>query len=147
MDCVFCDIVKRFLFKYGNISFVNLRKFRFLRIFLLVLLSMFLTDTVYASGMMAADPLSSSHGNANEHCVEKIIIETHSDHHNHDSQHKQSSSNQCYKCSHCMACATVLPPTHIVSMGSQVLATNVVLIEQAINRTSVRNRKDLPSPK
>jgi hypothetical protein len=119
------------LFNYGNILFVNLKKFRFMRIFLLLLLSMFLTDTVYASGMMAAAQLSSSHGKANEHCVEKIINDTHSDHHNHDSQQKQSSSNQCYKCSHCMACATVLPPTHIVSMESQVLATNVVLIESS----------------
>ncbi len=109
---------------------MNLRDFRFLRTFLFLLLSVFLTDTVYASGMMTADQLSSNHGSANEHCIEKTNIDTHSDHHNnHDTQQKQSSCDQCSKCSHCMACLTVLPPSYLVSMKSQVLATNVALIE------------------
>lgn len=107
-------------------QFKQLKSFR---IFVFLLLAVFFTDTVYASGMMTTDLLPTSHPSANEHCIEPGHTNAHSNHHKHDSQQKQSSTDHCSKCGHCMACFTVLPPSQLDNMQSQIEAIVISLFE------------------
>ncbi len=102
------------------------KQLRSIRIFIFLLLTVFLTDTVYASGMMVANQLCANH---------TVIAVEHShdmdqhDHHKHDNDHKQSANDHCSKCGHCMACFTILPPSQLADMQSQVKATVISLFE------------------
>lgn len=108
-------------------QFKQLRSFR---LFVFLLLTIFFTDTVYASGMMVADQLCDSH---------TVSIETlhdHDDHdmvqhahHQHDETQKQSSNDPCSKCGHCMACFTVLPPSQIENIQFQHQTIEVSLFQ------------------
>ena len=51
------------------------------------------------------------------------------DYHKHDAGHKQSINDHCSKCGHCMACFTILPPSKLANMQSQVQAIGVCLFE------------------
>lgn len=98
------------------------------RIFIFLLLTIFFTDTVYASGMMVADQLCVNHTvstiqNHNDH---EMMMH---DHHHHDAGQKKSSNDHCSKCGHCMACFTILPPSQLNSIQSYVQAIEVSLFE------------------
>lgn len=102
---------------------------RLFRIFIFLLLTVFFTDTVYATGMMVADQLSANHTvSAESHIHEGHDINQH-DNHNHDIGQKQSTNDHCSKCGHCMACFTVLPPSQINKMQSQLDAIALSLFE------------------
>lgn len=107
-------------------KFKQLRSFR---VFIFLLLTIFFTDTVYASGMMVADQLCGNN-------TVSIESHNHDDHgmnkhenHQHDTGKDQSTNDQCSKCGHCMACFTVLPPSQLDKMQSQLQTTEVILFE------------------
>ena len=109
---------------------MRFKQLKSLRTFVFLLLTVFLTDTVYASGMMVDDQLSSNHhSSANAHCLKPPHAEALGDHHKHDAQQKQFSSDHCSKCGHCMACFTVLPQSQLCNMQSQVHAIAISLFE------------------
>jgi ferredoxin len=112
-------------------QFKQLRSFR---LFVFLLLTIFFTDTVYASGMMVADQLCDSH------TVSIEILHDHDDHdmvqhahHQPDEIQKQSSNDHCSKCGHCMACFTVLPPSQIENIQLQHQTVEVSLFQPSYN--------------
>ena len=108
-------------------QFKQLRLFRF---FIFLLLTVFFSDTVYASGMMVADQLCANHTvSAAEHTNHDGHSMSQYDQHKHDANQKQSANDHCSKCGHCMACFTVLPPSQLDNMQSQVQAIAVSLFE------------------
>ena len=82
-------------------QFKQLRSFR---IFIFLLLTIFFTDTVYASGMMVADQLCANHTVSTESHNPDGLDMSEMDHHKHQDDQKQSTSDHCSKCGHCMAC-------------------------------------------
>lgn len=107
-------------------QFKQLRSFR---LFIFLLLTIFFTDTVYASGMMVADQLCDNHTVSTEsHNHDDHGMNQH-ENHQHDAGQKQSTNDQCSKCGHCMACFTILPPSQLDKMQSQVHATTISLFE------------------
>lgn len=108
---------------------MDFKKIKSFRVFIFLLLTVFLTDTVYAGGMMVADQLCANHTVSTEsHNHDGHNMEQHA-YHNHDAGQKQSANDHCSKCGHCMACFTVLPPSQIGNMHSQVQAIEVSLFE------------------
>lgn len=102
----------------------QLRKFR---TFIFLLLTVFFTDTVYASGMMVANQLCDNHSiSAKDHGAHHM--HQHEKNH-HDDGQKKSTDDNCSKCGHCMACFTVLPPSQIIKMQLQVQAIEISLFE------------------
>ena len=110
---------------------MRFNKLKSFRTFIFLLIAVFFADTVYASGMMLADQLPTNHASTSEHCIQPTTTNAHSDHHKHDTQQKQSNNDHCSKCSHCMACLTVLPPSQLDNMQSQVQATAISLFESS----------------
>ena len=112
------------------------------RIFILLLLTVFFTDTVYAAGMMAAEQLPANHTvSAQSHIHEAHDINQH-DNHSHDTAHKQSTNDHCSECGHCMACFTVLPPSQIVNVQSQLQAVAISLFKpNYLSYVSVQPKK------
>lgn len=107
-------------------KFKQLRSFR---VFIFLLLTIFLTDIVYASGMMVADQLC-------ENNTVSIESHNHDDHdmnqhenHQHDAGQNELTNDQCSKCDHCMACFTVLPPSQLDKMQSRLQASEITLFE------------------
>ena len=99
------------------------------RIYIFLLLTIFFTDTVYASGMMVADQLCANHTvSAENHTHDGHDMNQH-EHHKHDAGQKQSNNDHCSKCGHCMACFTILLPSQLDNMQSQVQANEVSLFE------------------
>jgi ferredoxin len=107
-------------------QFKQLQSFR---IFIYLLLTVFFTGTVYASGMMVADQLCANHTvNTESHNHDGHDMIKH-DHHKQDAGQKQSTNDHCSKCGHCMACFTILPPSQLEKVQSQVQAIEVTLFE------------------
>ena len=107
---------------------MQLKQQQSFRIFILLLLTIFFANTVYASGMMVADQLCANHTvntiqNPDDHKMEMP------DHHKHDAGQKETSSDHCSKCGHCIACFTVLPPSQLNPIQSHVQALEVCLFE------------------
>ncbi len=102
---------------------------RSFRIFIFLLLTVFFTDTVYATGMMVADQLPANHTVSAESLIHEGHDISQHDNHNHDTGQKQSTNDHCSKCGHCMACFTVLPPSQINKMQSQLDAIALSLFE------------------
>lgn len=106
--------------------FKQLRSFR---LFIFLLLTIFFTDTVYASGMMVADQLCDNHTVSTESHNHDDDDKIQNDHHKHDAGQTQSTNDHCSKCGHCMACFTILPPSKLANMQSQVQLIEVRLFE------------------
>ena len=108
---------------------MQFKQLRSLRVFIFLLLTIFFTNTVYASGIMMADQLcanqivSTESHNHNSHGINQH------EHHQHDAGQKQSANDHCTKCGHCMACFTILPPSQLDKMQSQIQAIEVTLFE------------------
>ena len=104
-------------------------KFKTFTYYTFLLLTIFIINTVYASGMMLAGEISVNH-------TAKDIIHEH-DHHDmakhnhksHDSEQQQSTNQNCSKCGHCLACFTVLPPTQLAKIQSQTVTSTISLFE------------------
>jgi predicted aldo/keto reductase-like oxidoreductase len=110
---------------------MQFKQLKSLRTFIFLLLAVFFTDTIYASGMMVADQLSANHHTTdNAHSPEPTHVDAH-DHHKDDTQQEESSSDHCSKCGHCMACFTVLPPSQLDNMQSEVHAVANSLFESS----------------
>ncbi len=106
---------------------MQFKQLRSLRVFIFLLLTIFFTDTVYASGMMVADQLSGNHTVSTEsHNHDDHDMIQH-EHHQHDAGQKQSTNDHCSKCGHCMACFTILPPSQLDNMQSQIQAIEISL--------------------
>lgn len=108
---------------------MQFKQLRSLRVFIFLLLTIFFTDTVYASGMMVADQLCDNHTVSTESHNHDDHDMTQHDHQKHDTGQKQSTNDHCSKCGHCMACFTILPPSQLDKMQSQVQATIISLFE------------------
>lgn len=108
---------------------MQFKQLKSLRIFIFLLVTIFFTDTVYASGMMVADQLSANHTvSAESHHHDGHDMDQHENHQHGDDQ-QQSTNDHCSKCGHCMACFTILPPSQLDKMQSQVQAIEVTLFE------------------
>jgi hypothetical protein len=79
---------------------MSLSSHRLLKLFVLLLLTVFISETVYASGMMASVQFSPSHTETHaEHCYElPSAQQTHKMLHTHAI---------CIDCSHCFACFSI----------------------------------------
>ena len=108
---------------------MQFKQLKSLRVFIYLLLTVFFSDTVYASGMMVADQLCANHTASVESHTHDGHDINQDDHHKHGDDHKQSTNDHCSKCGHCMACFTVLPPSQLDNMQAQVLAIEVSLLE------------------
>ena len=108
---------------------MQFKQLRLFRIFIILLLTVFFTDTIYASGMMVADQLCANHAVTSESHQHDDHDMSQMDHHKHHDDQKQSVNDHCSKCGHCMACFTVLPPSQLANMQSQVPAIKVGLFE------------------
>ena len=108
---------------------MQFKQLRSLRTFIFLLLTVFLADTVYASGMMLADQLPANHTASAESHNHDVHDMSQHENHQHDADQKQSANDNCSKCGHCMACFTVLPPRHLNKIQAQVQATEVSLFE------------------
>ena len=109
--------------------FMRFKQLNSLRLFIFLLLTVFFTDTVYASGMMEADQFCVNHTvtiESNSHDGHDM---NHQESHKHDAEQKHATNDHCSKCGHCMACFTVLPPSQLDNMQAQVLAIEVSLFE------------------
>lgn len=116
---------------------MNYQRLKSLRIFVIMLLILFVSETVHATGMMAANELKS------QNLSSLVVNDSHSDHLQHEMQHqnhqhqannhqncnhnKSSSTHQCTKCGHCMACFTLLPPAKILNLPTQHTVIDNVL--------------------
>lgn len=108
---------------------MQFKQLRSLRVFIFLLLTIFFTDTVYASGMMVANQLCASHTVSTEsHKYDDHGMNKH-ENHKRDAGQKQSTNDHCSKCVHCMACLTILPPSQLDKMQSQIQATTISLFE------------------
>lgn len=120
------------------------KNFKYLRFFIFLLTTVFLLDTVYASGMMTAAQISANNSDVTEdhlevnHYGDAQHSDAHSNHH-HDSHKKQSSDSGCSKSSHCMACFTVLPPSQLKNIQSQMQQITTSLFKTSyISHVSAR---------
>lgn len=107
-----------------------------LRVFVFLLLTMFISETVYAAGMMAAVELHTEHHSALANDTEhEGHTHQHNQHHqsslddHHKSQDKSTSTNNCTKCGNCMACFTVLPSPQIENLPPQHMVEAIVLFK------------------
>ncbi len=78
---------------------------------------------------MVADQLCDNHVVTTESHNHDDHDMTQHDHQKHDAGQKQSTNDHCSKCGHCMACFTILPPSQLDKMQSQVQAIEVALFE------------------
>ena len=108
---------------------MRFKQLRLLRMFIFLLLTVFFTDTVYASGMMTSDQMCGNHAVGSENHTHDGHDIHQNDHHKHDEAHKQFPNDHCSKCGHCMACFSVLPPSQLDNMQSQPQTIAVCLFE------------------
>ena len=77
---------------------------KILRFFVLLLLTVFISETVYASSMMAVAQVVSTQAEMRAaHCDENHQSPSHFHH-----QEKQQSHANCHDCSHCFACVSMI---------------------------------------
>lgn len=109
---------------------------QFLRFFVLLLITVFTAETVYASGMMTVEQVASGLSQSVEN------TEIHTEHcHDVQSKHlqvqtheKQQSQANCSHCNHCFACFSMMPQGQfnaIVVQVQHVTATPFVNIYHA----------------
>jgi hypothetical protein len=97
---------------------MSLSSHKLLRLFVLLLLTVFISETVYANGMMASLQVTSSHAETQaEHCHEVQLVQQ-----AHEKQHAHAS---CKDCSHCFACFSMMvqAPLSTPSLQKQLIAT------------------------
>lgn len=96
-----------------------------LRIFIFLLATVFIADTVYASGMMASVSLhdqgqvkvaqdSSDQHDGMHHCHDNFIADN--DHHQSPQKSQSHSQNACDHCNHCLACFSIIPSSQLQVM-------------------------------
>lgn len=101
---------------------MSLSSHKLLRLFVLLLLSVFISETVYASGMMASVQVSPSHAETHaEHCHEVPSAQ----HYSQLANERQHSHVSCKDCSHCFACFSMMvqAPLSAPSLKKELIAT------------------------
>ncbi len=102
---------------------MSMSSHQLVRLFVLLLLTVFVSETVYASSMMASVQMFPSHTEAHaEHCHEMPSAQ-----HSHEKQHTHAS---CKDCSHCFACFSMMAQTSSSepALQKQLIAT-VLFVE------------------
>lgn len=86
----------------------------FLRIFVALLVTMLIANTVYAGGMMVSTALTNAQQKSNVQQKQSAL-------HNHEAQHAHAALNTheidhqatshggCKHCNHCLACSSMMP--------------------------------------
>ena len=100
---------------------MSLSSHKLLRLFVLLLLTVFISETVYASGMMASVQATPSHAETQaEHCHEVQLVE-----HSQQVHEKQHAHANCKDCSHCFACFSMMvqAPLSSPALQKQLIAT------------------------
>lgn len=94
---------------------------KFLRLFVLLLLAVFISETVYASGMMTVAQIATKNAETQaEHC-HKVSDAQHYSEHDHEKQHSHAS---CKDCSHCFACFSMMA---LATLSAPVLQKQLIL--------------------
>jgi len=97
------------------------------RTLVFLLLTVFITNTVYASGVMAAESLCRLAENKIAQChVADSVTDEHHCHHQlasdesfqHPSQQHPQHKAGCTDCNHCFACFTVIIPNHLNNLSN-----------------------------
>ncbi|ADI29985.1 conserved hypothetical protein [Methylotenera versatilis 301] len=97
---------------------MSLSSHKLLRLFVLLLLTLFISETVYASGMMVSVEVTPSHAEAQaEHCHEVQLVQ--------QAHEKQHAHANCKDCGHCFACFSMMVQAPLSSPALQktVIAT------------------------
>lgn len=77
---------------------------KLLKLFVLLLLTVFISEIVYASGMMVSTQIASSHTEIHpEHCHEVQSAEN-----SQQTHEKQRAHASCKDCGHCFACFSMM---------------------------------------
>jgi hypothetical protein len=100
---------------------MSLSSHKLLRLFVLLLLTVFISETVYASSMMAsAQAILSQAESQVENCHEMQDVK-----HSQQTQEKQYSHASCKDCSHCFACFSMMvqAPLSAPTLEKQMIAT------------------------
>lgn len=118
-----------------------------LRVFVFLLLTVFISETVYATGMMAANELQPNHSAAlvtdtGHNDDEQQHHQHQANDHHHGDHDKNTSADRCTKCGHCMACFTLLPPAKIENMPPQhAVVENVLFKVSYLSHISAQPQK------
>jgi len=100
---------------------MSLSSHKLLRLFVLLLLTVFISETVYASGMMASLQVTSNNAEMqDEHCHEVQLVQ-----HSQQTHEKQHAHASCKDCSHCFACFSMMvqAPLSVHALQKQLIAT------------------------
>jgi hypothetical protein len=96
---------------------------KLLRVFVLLLLTVFISETVYASSMMTFVQVTPSHAETHaEHCHGVQFVQ-----HSQQAHEKQHAHSSCKDCSHCFACFSMMvqAPLSTPVIQKQVIATAI----------------------
>jgi len=96
-------------------------KHHFMRIFAVLLATVFIANTVYASSMMVSASFKQSRSNdvyshEHKHGETGDMIHAHAQYHQHKTAnsnhdvHNAASHHNCKQCNHCLACFSILMP-------------------------------------
>lgn len=102
---------------------MSLSSHKLFRLFVLLLLTVFISETVYARSMMLSAQMASSNTEASaEHCHEVQGVK-----HSEQLHKKQHSHASCKDCSHCFACFSMMvqAPLHTPALQKQLIATAI----------------------
>lgn len=105
---------------------MTLSSHKFLRVLMLLLLTVFISETVFASSMMISVQVTPSHAETHvEHCHEVQFVQ-----HSQQAHEKQHAHVSCKDCSHCFACFSMMvqAPLSTPVLQKQVVAT-VIFVE------------------
>lgn len=116
---------------------------KLLRLFVLLILMVFVTETVYANGMMAVTDLSANKTDQQvEHCHEheqQVASQIYLNQHGHE---KQSTHSNCKECGHCFACFSIIvPATLSASVAHQQMIATIPFVEIYHAPTSAQPQK------
>jgi len=103
---------------------MHLLSHKLLRLFVLLLAMVFISETVYAGGMVAVAQVSPNNAESQtEHChkVQQAIK------HSQQTHEKQQSHANCQDCSHCFACFSMIvqAPLGTAALQKQVIVATV----------------------
>ena len=116
---------------------------KLLRLFVLLLLTVFVTETVYASGMMTIADLSANQAEKQDgHCHEHGQSLTSASSQGPQVSQKQSSSAHSKTCSHCFACYSIIvPATLSACIAQQQMIASTPFLEIYHAPTSAQPQK------
>lgn len=97
-----------------------------IRIFIILLITVFVSNTVYAGGMMAAEQFSSTSSIETHHHEGSLKSPSAHEHHSHDDS---DTSDHCSKFTHCIACISAITSEVMQDMTSDLYQAPTSLFE------------------